>query len=140
MNAAHTILPVSHERDTTEIFYHSSSILEMYDVSENTSEYAMSEDDPNVAILGSTIALHNAHSALQIPAEMIMLTDFYTMLNLRGVPLQLIELLSRWAWNNRKLLNNMSLPPMNQLQELYAITFMTTGPDDSSLDFCYCIE
>jgi hypothetical protein len=76
--------------------------METHDVSENTSKDSTAEVDPSEAILGGTIALHNTHSVIQVPADMIMLTDLYFMLNRRGVPLQLFELLSKWAWDNRK--------------------------------------
>jgi hypothetical protein len=56
------------------------------------------------------------------------------MLNRRGVPLQLFELLSKWAWNHRKLLNNMSFQPMNQELYLCAVTSLTKGPDENWSD------
>jgi hypothetical protein len=160
VNDSHTILPLSRERYMSEnhsfsshssndnikssydiicfdneCSYHGNTgVMEPYEVFENSSEEdIISNVNPNCAFLGDTIALHNSHSALQVSTEMIMLTDLYSMLNRRGVPLQLFELLSKWAWNNRKLLNNMSLPPMNRQQYLRAVSSMTKGPED---DWC----
>jgi hypothetical protein len=65
-------------------------------------------------VLHKTVSVEQHHSRLLFSDETICLTDLYATLNRRGIPASLFDTLSKWAWNNRKLLSKMNEPPMKR--------------------------
>jgi hypothetical protein len=82
-----------------------------------------------------TIAIQNHHSRLLFSDETICLTDLYATLNRRGIPATLFDTLSKWAWNNRKLLCKMNEPPMKRKKYLKHISSTVRGSDKAVKEF-----